>query len=321
MKKSLIAASFIAGAGLLSTTAYGFVSTPILFDIDGSGGNPAVLIDLFDWSPDNAISVNSIGVQDGSSKQLLAQASLQAFSYTPPGGSKINYLPTSGTEFTFQLEVWEFASGIGTGSAAFTLDPSKPTSFEIFYDTTKDAAPLPGTGYGDGISILSGTIVGLTGTFQSFTDLLIAAFPPVNFDQSGTNNYPNVITDQGNGSTTVDIDVSTYDSNFFKSNIKSLAVDINLTTNAALPFIQVDPSASVVGHTANLGTAITGGTYDGKIWNGLDTCGTTASDNCDFQFQTDASNSFQTVPEPGSLALLGVGLSMVGWVSRRRKLA
>ena len=314
MKKTVIA-SLMAGAGLLSTAAGAFTASPILFDIDGSGPGGAVLVDTFDWAPDNGVSVNVIGeIQDGSSKQLLAQASLGTFQYTPPGGSLNAYLPVAGTEFTLQLSVWEFAAGIGSGTAGFFLDGSKPSLFTIYYDTSKDAVPLSGTGYGDGIPILTGTVTGLTGNFTSFTDLVGTILaPPVALDGFGTNNYPNVITDVGNGSTTVEVDVTSFDSAFFKTNVSQLLVDLNLTTNAATPFLQVNPSAQIIGHAVKWGNNTTG-----QLWNGLDSCGTTAADNCDFQFQNDASNSFQ-VPVPGTLALLGLGLTLLGYGSRRRQ--
>lgn len=313
MKKTAIA-SCLAGAGFLSTTAFAFTSTPIVFDRNGGDAGGAITVTTFDWTPDNGVSINVIGeAQDGSSKELRAQASLGTFQYITSGGST-NYLPLGNSEFTFQLSVWEFASGIGGGTAGFSLDSSKPSLFTIYYDATKDSVPLTGTGYGDGVAILTGSIVGLTGNFTSFTDLLSQAFPPVALDGFGTNNYPNVITDQGNGSTTLEIDVLSFDPAFFKSQIASLTIDVNLTTNAATPFVQTDPSSNIYGHPVNWGNNTTG-----QKWNGKDDCGTTALDNCDFHFQTDASNTFQATPEPGSLALLGLGMGLMGWASRRRK--
>lgn len=333
MKKVFLATA-LAALGAMSQAQAAF--TPITIDPDGAGAAGSIQVTSLNWLAGNSLTVGALGqvgqsVTDlGSSRTLTTyyQAALNTF-VNNTGGSSSATLPAAGTEWTVVATIIEQAQFIGTPSAAFL--PVAGT-VSIYYGA-KDSNDITGTGYSNGTEILRGTVVGGSGNFLDFTRLTGGAIPVTGLDAFGDNNTPGVGTHQGSGQSTIKIDIGAgltdfVDSNFFLSNISSFDFlltsfeDVNDSGQLVSPFSQSNPSALVNGvapsyspGNATYTAGINGGDCAVDPQTGLFT------QNCDFQFQTTNVTSFRAVPEPGALALAGLGLGVLGMFGRKRKTA
>lgn len=314
MKLNLISIAVLAALG--ASVGAQAAQLPFTFDPTGTAGAAGDIanVGIVDWAPGTGYAVNGVTAinnfvagSGSTGLTLYYQANLSAMQ-----GFDTSFKFGNGQGGDFFTAVAGFGEKVlsvgANNSATFGFDPTNPVNFFTIFATSAQANNLNGTGF-KGTPILQAHLVNVVSS--NFT---VQSTTPVLLDQGGGNGdqWSGQQSVAGSGSTDITAVVDSVDVNYFPDMdlVKQLVFTL-FNSSQVDPFNQVDPSKCM--NTATSTIACVGGI------NTVGTVGTlNGATGPSFIFQADGNQSF-SVPEPGSLALLGLGMAALGFVGSRRR--
>jgi hypothetical protein len=305
---------------LSAVLAVPLVAQAELFTFDPTGGGAGTAnLALIDQAPGSALAqggvtaINNFLAGAGSTNFTLHyQANLSAMQFADTSIGFAN--GTGGNFFTFVAGFGETVVGASPypGTATFAFDAANPVNFFNMYASNAIGDNLTGTGFVNGAPILTAHVIAVpTSNFQ------ITDATPTTLDHSPNGDqWGGQQSVTGGGSSDITLVIDSVNSGYFPSLTPASTITISFFNNSQVdPFKQVDPSQCF-----NTDGSVCGGGGGIDVF-GLSTLGAlNGASGPDIIFQADGNQSF-AVPEPASLALIGLGLSLMGIFGKSRRRA
>lgn len=281
---------------------------PFGFDPTGTGTFP-IQADTIIHAPGNVLAVGGVTAfnnymssggtcpANSCAFQIDYQANLEKMTYQ---GSTVFTQGTGGSFFNFTMSLGAkiTAATITPGVSAvagYALDPSASTNAFNMYAASSDGDNLTGANFGVSIPILAASFTAFTGNYT--TDI-----KPSNqtlMDQFGVDNWSGQMTAPGLGTLAQTMIVHSVNSGYFPGLLPNTASFLAITPMN--PYTLVDPSHAFV--------------WAGIIPNIGPVNGVNGVSGPDLLMEADPTQIFFLVPEPGTISLVGLGLTGI-WLGK-----